>query len=156
MTLYYAGIGSRQTPPDVLDKFTTLAQVLEEKGYVLRSGGAEGADSSFAEGAITKEIYRPSMIKGEIGKRAMEIARQHHPAWHKCNEYVRKLHGRNAMIILGEELNTPVEMVICWTVNGETIGGTGLGISIAQSNSIPVINFGNPFQSQLEVFSMMT
>jgi predicted Rossmann fold nucleotide-binding protein DprA/Smf involved in DNA uptake len=46
-SLTYAGIGSRQTPPDVLRRMTRYAQRLQELGWVLRSGGAAGADTTF-------------------------------------------------------------------------------------------------------------
>jgi predicted Rossmann fold nucleotide-binding protein DprA/Smf involved in DNA uptake len=41
---FYAGIGSRETPPDILEWMTSLAANLETMNYVLRSGGAQGAD----------------------------------------------------------------------------------------------------------------
>ena len=69
-----------------------------------------------------------------------EIAARHHPAWNKCTEYVRRLHARNAKIILGNDLKTPVKFVVCWTSNGTDIGGTGLGIRIANTYNIPVYN----------------
>ena len=47
----YAGIGSRKTPPHVLAAMTQIAEALAERGYILRSGGAGGADSAFEKGA---------------------------------------------------------------------------------------------------------
>ena len=46
----YAGIGSRETPKEILKEMTKIGQELESKGYTLRSGGAIGADKAF-EGA---------------------------------------------------------------------------------------------------------
>jgi hypothetical protein len=40
---YYAGIGSRETPKDILDLISKIAIKLESLGYTLRSGGADGA-----------------------------------------------------------------------------------------------------------------
>lgn len=58
--LSYAGIGSRATPPEVLEQMTHAAGELEKQGCLLRSGGARGADQAFEKG-ITKldqiEIY---------------------------------------------------------------------------------------------------
>jgi predicted Rossmann fold nucleotide-binding protein DprA/Smf involved in DNA uptake len=53
MTKYYAGIGSRETPKDICDIMTQLAIKLANNGWVLRSGGAKGADRSRFE----KEIF---------------------------------------------------------------------------------------------------
>ena len=47
----YAGIGSRRTPDDVLEQMTQLAQELGKLGWTLRSGGADGADRAFQDGA---------------------------------------------------------------------------------------------------------
>jgi hypothetical protein len=56
----YAGIGSRQTPDHVLAAITAVAKVLAERGYILRSGGAEGADTAFEKGAgKATEIFLP-------------------------------------------------------------------------------------------------
>ena len=45
--MYYTGIGARTTPNDVLKDMTNIASNLEQSGFILRSGGANGADSAF-------------------------------------------------------------------------------------------------------------
>jgi hypothetical protein len=47
----YAGIGSRATPDDVLEVMSRFAALVGSHGYILRSGGADGADSAFEDGA---------------------------------------------------------------------------------------------------------
>ena len=37
---YYAGVGSRETPQDVLETMWKIGKHLADKGYTLRSGGA--------------------------------------------------------------------------------------------------------------------
>ena len=133
---YFAGIGSRKTPIDVLRHVEQISKAFTELGYILRSGGAKGADSHFEKTALNKEIY----YANDATKEAIELASQYHPAWHNCNDYARKLHGRNSMIILGHDLNTPVDFVICWTPDGKATGGTGLGINLANDKDIPVYN----------------
>lgn len=130
---YYAGIGSRRTPNDIKELMTSIAKQLATYGYTLRSGGAVGADSAFAMGAHLQEIFT---VNSPIPSIAFDIAKGHHPAWENCNGYVRKLHARNAMIILGADLKTPVDFVLYWTVTGEAIGGTGLGLRIAKTFNI--------------------
>jgi len=137
MNKFYAGIGSRTTPYPILGIMTEMAKILKSQNYILRSGGAEGADTAFANGAEdAKEIFRPKDATPE----AIEEASKFHPAWHNCNDYVRKLHGRNAQIILGKNLDKSVEFTILWTPGGKTIGGTGLGIRISEHYGITIKN----------------
>lgn len=57
---FYAGIGSRETPPAILETMRAAARRLRDLGFVLRSGGAAGADTAFAEGAgVCSEIFLP-------------------------------------------------------------------------------------------------
>jgi len=49
---FYTGIGSRKTPYQVQQQMQRIAQFLAKKGYTLRSGSANGADSAFEEGAL--------------------------------------------------------------------------------------------------------
>lgn len=144
--VFYAGIGSRQTPPEILSLMTKIAIRLREGyNFILRSGGAIGADTAFEEGAGTQtEIF----LSNNRVQEAREIAKNHHPAWNNLSEYVQGLMTRNAQIILGEYINKPVEFVVCWTKDGaETLeqttiytGGTGHAIRIASTYKIPVFN----------------
>ena len=38
MTSHYAGIGSRETPPQVLEQMRKIGTFLAERNYILRSG----------------------------------------------------------------------------------------------------------------------
>lgn len=48
--MYYAGVGSRETPQDILNTMYKIGKYLASKGYTLRSGGAIGADTAFENG----------------------------------------------------------------------------------------------------------
>lgn len=141
---YYTGIGSRRTPNTVLNTMTHIAMLLRREGYILRSGGAEGADSAFERGAReSKRIFYAE----DATNVAIRIASKHHPAWNRCSDYVKMLHGRNVMQILGRDLKTPSEFVICWTPDGcvgpgrtKQTGGTGTAIEIAWKHKIPIFN----------------
>jgi hypothetical protein len=138
---FYAGIGSRETPPEIMDLMTLIAKRLAGSGFILRSGGAKGADSAFEAGAGNrKEIFKAT----HANPTAIELVREFVPHWANCNAYVRKLHGRNLMIVWGPEFKTPVKAVICWTKNGKDIGGTGVGIRAARHLGIQVHNLANP------------
>jgi len=150
---YYAGIGSRQTPKDICCQMTEVAKQLDSENWILSSGGAKGADSAFEAGTSQAVIsYRADYYltkfgkfkyDAEILKEAEKIASTLHPAWDKCNDYARKMHTRNVFQILGHDLNTPVQKVICWTPEGKVVGGTATAIRLAERNQIEVINYAN-------------
>lgn len=139
---YYAGIGSRKTPEYVLKKMKAIAEALEKKGFILRSGGAEGADSAFESGSKNNEIFRAEDATNE----ALNLTSRYHPNWNACSEYTKKLHARNAMIILGKNLNSPVEFVWCWTKNGKGGGGTGQALRIAEDYGIKIYDLGEKYE----------
>lgn len=151
---YYAGIGSRETPEDVLNIFKRVATYLANKGFTLRSGGAKGADKAFENGCDEvrglKEIYLPwngfegsnSNLVIEEGGKAYEIAQKFHPYWHNLKQGGQKLQARNSHQVLGSNLNTPSKFIICWTKNGSGSGGTGQAIRIAKHYNIPVFDAG--------------
>jgi hypothetical protein len=144
---YYTGIGSRKTPEYILLLMTNIAIFLDKKGYILRSGGAVGADSAFEKGAIQKEIYLPwrgfnnseeNFI--EISQECLEMAKKFHPNWEYLSSGAKKLHSRNCYQILGENLKTPSRFVICWTPKGEEVGGTSQALRIAKYFNIKIFN----------------
>lgn len=138
---YYAGIGSRETPTDILNYMNTVARRLAKLGFILRSGGAKGADKAFKAGANgVSVILRP----GHATVEAIKEASKFHPAWKKCSASAQRLHGRNVMIILGEDKlddeDKWVEFVICWTPPEIPRGGTKLGMRVAEDRGITVFN----------------
>ena len=150
--MFYTGVGSRKTPDEVLVLMHAIAIRMSHFGFALRSGGAEGADTAFERGASIKEIFYAK----DCTPAAMNIAAQFHPAWHKCSEFAKKLHGRNAFQVLGRQLNDPSQYCICWTPDGATThmervyrtGGTGTAISIADAYGVPVVNLAIPSEYQ--------
>jgi len=137
---YYAGIGSRDTPAYVLKKMTRIAENLSY--MTLRSGGAKGADSAFEKGAFKKEIFTAENATED----AIELSSKYHPNWGACSNYTKKLHGRNAMIILGENLDSPVDFVMCWTKGGKGQGGTGQALRIAKDYGIKIYDLGEKYE----------
>ena len=156
-TLVWAGIGSRQTPPAVLADMTELAGRMAEAGWHLASGGADGADTAFAAGTPGNQrtIWLPwPRYNGLSGpdcltptpdrlQECLAIAERLHPAWEKCSDGARQLHARNVAILLGPNLDHPVDVVVCWTEGGAISGGTGMGLRIAAEHGIPVFNLGS-------------
>ena len=70
------------------------------------------------------------------------IASEVHPAWDRCNDWARGMHSRNCHQILGYDLQSPVDAVICWTPDGAVVGGTATAIRIAMKYDIRVFNLG--------------
>jgi hypothetical protein len=160
--VFYSGIGSRETPKEIQQQMVSIGKFLVRKGYVLRSGGASGADSAFEKGCDLvdgkKEIYLPwkkynrntSPLHFDIEpmlslkNRAFEIAEQYHPIWADLKDAVKRLHARNVFQVLGLDLKTPCEFVICWTkipwAPGVNAGGTSQALRIAQDKGIKIVN----------------
>lgn len=149
MNLTYAGIGSRETPPDICETMTELAHHLSRLGYTLFSGGADGADDAFERGASDKVIFLP--WDGFNGRRVdndqyvvppyiEDLARKFHPAGDRLKAGALKMMSRNCYQVLGPDLKSPVDFVICWTKDGKASGGTGQAIRVAEAMAIPVFN----------------
>ena len=150
--MIYTGIGSRETPLSVIEKFIKpIANKLSERGYTLRSGGADGADKAFEDNHYgKKEIYLPwynfnrnESLNYKICDKAYDLASKIHPVWGNLSHGGKKLHARNCYQVLGINLDKPSDMIICWTPGGEDVGGTRTAIKLAKLNNIPVINIYN-------------
>lgn len=127
-----------------------IAEHLGRLGWLLRSGGALGADMAFQVGAQratnTSEIFTAK--DSETRPWWQEHAARHHPNWPACSRYARLLHARNSAIILGSSFKAPVDCVVCWTPNGEVIGGTGQALRVAKASKLPIFNFGDETGAQ--------
>lgn len=133
--LKYAGIGSRETPTDVLRTMYLLGYHLT-RSALLRSGHAVGADMAFEAGARDAKggtvIFTPG--DAENNPNWFHHAKRYHPAWAVCSPYARNCHARNSAIVLGANLDDPVDFIVCWTRGGRIAGGTGQALRIATSD----------------------
>lgn len=152
----YAGIGSRTTPPGVIMLMARVAIYLDRKFWMLRSGGADGADTAFENGvqSTRKQIFLPwpgfnkraYNVISEPSPKAYDIAAKHHPAWQYQPRGPRALHARNVHQVLGAHCDDPSGFVVCWTPDGSTgettarTGGTGQALRIAHAYGIPIFN----------------
>lgn len=157
LPLIYAGIGSRKTPERILNIMFQIAQSLgRNKNTILRSGGAEGADTYFEKGCLSvkgnMEIYLPwrgfnkrygdQYIDGPT-QSAYELAKELYPDYFiNVKPVIQKLLVRNIHQVLGKDLKTPSNLVICYCPhkNGEYEGGTKYAIMVAKHYNIPIIN----------------
>lgn len=164
-----AGIGSRQTPPDILKVMFWIGEaIMENEGDILRSGGAPGADQAFEGGTAA------SMLRGEVyiqkhteiflpwasfekdnrswilprltepATWAYEIAAEFHPRWGYLKHGVRRLHARNVHQVLGPTLDSEAsDAIVCWTPDAKGGGGTGQAIRIAEARDVPVYDLAD-------------
>lgn len=151
--MIYAGIGARDLPEEYKTPMVNLARYMASYNHTLRSGGANGADTAFEKGCDVlsgkKEIYlpkkgfnkNPSPLFGST-REARQIAKHFHPYWENLGCYARDFMGRNTYQILGLDLKTPADCVICWTPEGKIVGGTGQALRMAEHYHIPVFNLG--------------
>jgi hypothetical protein len=156
----YAGIGSRNTPNSVCLRIVKYARRLYRANYLLRSGGAGGADFAFesghdmeaqvsGRGKCKKEIYLPCEGYGghqssrwPPSARAWEIAAATHPRWKKLVNDHRLLHARNSHQVLGQDCQSPVDFIVCWTDPFHS-GGTDQALRIAEEYMITVYNLNS-------------
>lgn len=164
-SIFYAGVGSRETPEDVLQQMREVAKELEQAGYVLRSGAAKGADRAFASGVQNsknlKEYFAEDIKLNTYGnaEQTDKLLKETHPKESLLVDYSRQLQCRDAYQVFGEHLDSPSAFVLCWTKDAVTsyeqttadTGGTGQAIRLASRKGIPVINMANPeWRTQLD------
>lgn len=155
------GIGSRQTPESVCALFQEMGAEALERGWWIRSGHADGADYAFEQGALHHCIVylpwvgfnREKTVLGTatsqpLRDEVLKIVYKHEPYAKDLSDGVKLIKSRNIYQVLGVDLKSPSDVVVCWTEEGEVVGGTGLAIKIAQANKIPVVNVGNPQTAQ--------
>ena len=163
---YYAGIGARATPPDVIAVMERWARLLVDRRYVCKTGACKGADQAFANAALEisvgqVELFIPwpkyeepwwsvaqhvsgrdnvkvTVLSPEHHKAAMQSVMQYHPNPNGLKQSVWKLHARNYLIVEG------VEFVICYTPMGQVTGGTGQALRICADMGIKIYNLGDP------------
>lgn len=150
--LRYAGIGHRSISSDEAERARALAQRMATKGWLLRSGGALGADSAFASGSGRRELFVPwkgyngvsgsdvFCLAGVRYEAAARVAALAHRAWGNCGQGARKLLARNAAIVLGADLDAPVDAVLCIARPDVLTGGTRHAMRIARENGIGIFN----------------
>jgi hypothetical protein len=165
--IFWTGVGSRIVvdDPKTEAKLRNIGLELTKRLWKLRSGGADGADEAFEDGWKMAWYYAPPQIRPQLqceiylpwkgfnghasplytsepNPEALYMASQIHPNWKMCSAPAKKLHARNIHQVLGQDLKTPSDVVVCWTPEGEKKGGTRTAIICAEQHGIPVVNLG--------------
>lgn len=139
----YTAIGSQKTPDDIQALQVRLGKALSLRGWLGRSGHADGSDKSWEEGAEQgskeggrgMEVYLPwdgfndGFDTGEWDlnrichidakrlpnyAKAQHIASTVHPVWDKLTFGPKTMHSRNPYQVLGIDLETPSKALMCW------------------------------------------
>lgn len=156
--MIYAGIGSRETPKDILDLMYLIGYFMALEGHECATGACIGPDQAFANGAIAaggivhinlpwwsyEQAWVKSLPQNKVSIRvindtdvaAYQSVDTFHPAPQRLKQSVRKLHARNYLIL------QTTQKVICYTNKGLVTGGTGQGIRIAKQFGQIIHNLG--------------
>jgi hypothetical protein len=170
-TMTYAGIGSRETPTDVLKLMTEASKYLDSIGYTLQTGftfkdketglDEEGADKAFSDGSKNKILFGPSGIRrtvngntsletydNNVSKISEAVVKEIHPAPDRLTPGGLKLMARNTNQIFGKNLDSTVDFVLFYAEETDNPlrpkGGTGQAVEMARRKGIPTINMANP------------
>lgn len=162
-------VGSRKAPDDVVRWFVQIAEALLQRGAVGRSGLCPlGIDESLTQAVINElnaerdpkaELYiawsgfdgwRDGDLNGCVisaknlpcYEKAVELAKDVHPAWDAVKAGGKLLHSRNPFQVLGRDLASPSDVVLLWApISGDSVtGGTRTAYEIAKNNAIPIYN----------------
>lgn len=159
MDLIYAGIGPRHgIDQATLNIMSSIATQLGKDGWILRSGDAIGCDRAFQKGAPHRQVFLPhtgyngSTPNGidkavrlidqhqiDIAQKAYERNQGSKPDWFDLKQSTLELLCRNVPVILGENLDEPVNCVITAMPMGYA-GGTLHAITIAEMHGVSVFN----------------
>lgn len=146
--------GSRDCPPEALENIGKIAEFFAKKGWTLRTGGAKGVDNqalvNFRKTANSKvELYLPWQ-----GYEGHYNGILHSPEnWKLASEYVghwdnlklnhKIFHARNIGILLGSDNKSPSDLAVCWTPEGEKVGGSATGVVVCEKEGILLFNIGS-------------
>lgn len=166
---YYTGIGSREAPLPILKRAHELGKVLALKGFIGRSGKAEGMDEAFMKGFGAAGVGRfvnylpyPSFRESlncpvgcidishypvNVWKEAVLISRDvYGKGWFEITPGARDLHTRNVFQVLGDDLQTPSEFVLYWAEpkgRNAVKGGTNTAFQVAKMFNVKRFNVSN-------------
>ena len=167
---YFTVIGSRGIRATDIADFIKAAQSIHNTGKALfRSGHAMGCDY-LAEIALAlngasfdekHEIYLPheGFNRGDPNlnpwhidasqlpnyEEATTMTREAVPFFPKLTDFARRAYIRNTYQVLGQDLRSPSQAVVCWAEWRDeqhrwVKGGTASAVNMARLHNVPVIN----------------
>lgn len=151
---YFGVIGDQEVHETIQPMMLKVSEYLTNQGYTCRHGGNHGTEYYFSKGAKYQSIILPWKNFNHLSsdyckppKEAFDIAAEFYPKWWKASKSMKALLARNAQVIFGPDLHTPVEFLLTWGVNRITEHAE----AVARNNFIPVYNLAN-----VEAYKIMT
>lgn len=158
--LPFAVCHNRNVPQNIIDEFVKTAKWLEAKGFTGRvTGDNEGPNFAVENALGKKELILPfrdfnqreSQFTWTI-ESAKLIAKKFSPTYDSLSKGVQSFLNRNARLVMGDKMRSPVVLLLCWSEDGaETKSEVGMRtgfvshpVSIAIAAGRPVFNFGKP------------
>lgn len=160
---FYSGVGSRETPNEICAIMKQIGKKLDERGWILRSGGAKpkrksnsthSADLAFE--ALVKNKYIYTVNNFDFSEPNYSFCRNEvlsildkHLNLDDYSRYCQILLLRDINQVLGSVKTCPVpsKFLICWTKSEDysrsDIGGTRIAVRCALKNNIKVYNLVN-------------
>lgn len=166
----FAGIGSRETPENILKEMIAIGKWAKVMGFVVGSGHAPGADLAFELGATENtDVFLPwkgfNKEAPVLGREFVidadpildDLVRQYHPTPWALSRGSWALMRRNGAQVLGLHANEPVGAVVCYRDPKPKSSGTDQAIRIADGYKIPVMNMFSPeWNSSAKVIAELT
>ena len=145
----YTGVGSRETPHDILILMRRIGYIMAMKGLSLRTGEADGADCAFYKGVVDAYDLHRVKFKNEVFvagppkslhyvndvvdmfrgtspisapiEKFRETAVRIRGSWDDLSYFGAMCHIRNVAQVLGVDGNSPSRGLICWAKPVNTI-----------------------------------
>ena len=169
---YFTLVGSRQTPDDQAIILRNYAERLLRKGWTGRSGVSGSADmalnhaiydydapaefyipweqfNGYSHGDLSGRVIYPKRLGND--KEATRMIMEVHRFWGMLTRGAKCLHVRNAYQVLGRDLASPSDVLICWAPvnrNGAVQGGTATAYNLAMKHEIACFNLAVPGQRE--------
>lgn len=152
MEMIYAGTGSVRTPHWARDLFCIAGERLTES-FTLRSGRQDGSDISFERGCEKghgkSEIWLPwSHFNYSKSDKVADIDKYRYICasaysdWDNLSTGMKKEYARCIPMILGEDLDEPIDFMVCYIPPDEDDTVARFAYSLATTNNIPIVNVG--------------
>ena len=164
--IYYTGVGSRETPTEIMEIMSMGAYKLASYGFIGRSGSATGADTAFEighdlfsqdTGIVRFESFLPwdgfnGHTNDDVHIVAPGLSLYHeaklimssvHPKYNGLSPIAKKLHTRNVFQVLGTNLSSPSSLLVCWAKPRGVYsvhGGTNTAYQLALRNNATILN----------------
>ena len=143
---YFGVIGDQEVDDSIKPMMLKVSKYLTEQGYTCVHGGNMGTEMTFAKGAKYEKMILPwngfNHMRGPIHnppQKAYDLAAEVYPKWWKASKGMKKILARNAQVIFGENLDSPVEFLMTWGNNRITEHAE----SLARLHYVPVYNLSN-------------